>query len=73
MSGALWFAASLAPPYPDIYLVRVQHIPAGEAYALWDGERWLCWSTTLEQAEIVRIGGPDAGYEWRPVDWLKIV
>lgn len=70
---ACWFDAALPPPQPDIYLVRVPHITAGEAYALWDGERWLCWSTTPELAEIVRIIGPEDGYDWRPVDWLKIV
>lgn len=71
--SALWFDASLAPPQPDIYLVRVPHIPAGEAYALWDGDRWLCWSTTPERAEMVRISGPETGYDWRPVDWRQIV
>lgn len=68
----LWFDAGLAPPAPDIYLVRVPHIPSGEAYALWDGARWLCWGSSPERPEMARIGGPDEGYDWRPIEWLQI-
>ena len=69
----LWIDSSLTPPEPDIYLVRVPYIPAGVAYALWDGLRWLCWGTSPERAEMVATSGPEQGYDWQPVDWTQIV
>jgi hypothetical protein len=68
-----WIDASLTPQQADIYVVRVPYIPAGEAYALWDGERWLCWGTTPQRAELVQVGGPDQGYDWRPAEWVRVV
>lgn len=68
-----WVDRNVKPEAPDIYLVQVPYIPSGEAYALWDGERWLCWATTPDRAELVAIAGPQQGYPWQPVEWVRIV
>lgn len=70
---ALWIDSRVRPSEPDIYLVHVPYIPAGEAYALYDGEVWLCWATTPDRAEMVAIRGPEYGYAWRPVEWVQVV
>jgi len=69
------FSSEIKPPAAGVYAVLVtmvdhvtlEPIATAERFARWDGERWCCWSISVERASWCVWPGPPAGYPWRAI------